>query len=323
MNNEFKSFFGKDLASMIEYKVAIGGSKTTYMERAMKFDAFCSENYPLTDVLSEPIVLHWIKEIYEKQMSSVHYMITFARIFGRYQQSIGKNAFVIHESFSAGRSVFIPYIFSDEELTALFREIDNQNSKSRFLQLQMSTYFRLTYTCGLRPLEGRTLLRKDVDMSTCEIRIVKSKGHRSRTIVMSEDMAVLMRQYIYARDIKYPDNVYLFPAPKGGPYTAQAMQVRFRKAFEKSAPDIDNELLPSVRVYDLRHRFATKVLHNWLDEGIDINSRLPYLQTYMGHKDLNSTIYYIHLLPENLVKSSGINWEKMNSLLPEVELWEK
>lgn len=72
-----------------------------------------------------------------------------------------------------------------------------------------------------------------------------------------------------------------------------------------------------------RHRFATAVLNQWLDEKIDLNARLPYLQTFMGHKEMESTAYYIHLLPENLVKSAGIDWESMNRLLPRVELWEK
>ena len=50
---------------------------------------------------------------------------------------------------------------------------------------------------------------------------------------------------------------------------------------------------------------------------------LSYLQTYMGHKDWEATAYYIHLLPEKLVKSAGIDWEAMNRLIPRVELWEK
>ena len=43
----------------------------------------------------------------------------------------------------------------------------------------------------------------------------------------------------------------------------------------------------------------------------------------MGHKELSATAYYIHLLPENLVKSAGIDWDSMRSMLPEVELWEE
>ena len=40
-------------------------------------------------------------------------------------------------------------------------------------------------------------------------------------------------------------------------------------------------------------------------------------------KDVYKRQYYIHLLPEKLVKSAGIDWEAMNGLIPRVELWEK
>ena len=68
---------------------------------------------------------------------------------------------------------------------------------------------------------------------------------------------------------------------------------------------------------------ATAVLNRWVDEKQDMNSRLPYLRTYMGHRDLAATAYYIHLLPEHLVKSAGIDWESMGQIFPRAELWEK
>ena len=101
------------------------------------------------------------------------------------------------------------------------------------------------------------------------------------------------------------------------------MQNRFKKFYELSRPDIPKELLPAIRVYDLRHRFATAVITRWLDNKVDINSRLAYLQTYMGHKEIASTAYYIHLLPENLTKSAGVDWKNLNAVIPEMKPWEE
>jgi hypothetical protein len=42
----------------------------------------------------------------------------------------------------------------------------------------------------------------------------------------------------------------------------------------------------------------------------------------MGHKELSETAYYIHILPENLVKSAGVDWDALNAVLPEVMKWE-
>ena len=69
------------------------------------------------------------------------------------------------------------------------------------------------------------------------------------------------------------------------------------------------------RPYDLRHAFATRNLIRWIDNGLDINHLLPYLSTYMGHSELDSTFYYIHLLPERIRKSAGINWKQFADIL--------
>ena len=36
----------------------------------------------------------------------------------------------------------------------------------------------------------------------------------------------------------------------------------------------------------------------------------------MGHNTITETAYYIHILPENLVKSSAIDWNKLNAVVP-------
>ena len=38
---------------------------------------------------------------------------------------------------------------------------------------------------------------------------------------------------------------------------------------------------------------------------------VPYLSAYMGHSELTSTLYYVHLLSEKLRKSKGIDWDML------------
>lgn len=324
MKYGFASGFAKDLEDMITLKASFGFSEATYLDRARDFDRYCATEYPDADRLTEPIAVSWLKAGMSKTDGTVHRKVAFARMFGCYQRATGRNAYVISDRFTAGKNIFIPYIFSDNEMEGLFHEIDSYEKPGKPLEgALLSAYFRLTYTCGLRPNEGRLLKRGEVDLGTGEIRIVNTKWHKSRTVVMSDDMRDAAASYAAMRDAVFPENGYFFPKPDGSPYTAAWMGGKFRKFFAMSKKDEPSELLPPVRVYDLRHRFATANLSRWLDQGIDIHSRLPYLQSYMGHKELAATAYYIHLLPENLVKSSGIDWESMNRLVPEVELWEK
>jgi integrase len=56
----------------------------------------------------------------------------------------------------------------------------------------------------------------------------------------------------------------------------------------------------------------------WLNKGEDINKKIIYLSSYMGHSNIEATAYYIHLLPANLVNSASIDWNYFNSLIPEI-----
>jgi site-specific recombinase XerD len=52
------------------------------------------------------------------------------------------------------------------------------------------------------------------------------------------------------------------------------------------------------RIHDLRHTFAVHRLLAWYRDGQDLNARLPWLATYMGHVDVHSTQVYLRATPE-------------------------
>ena len=45
-------------------------------------------------------------------------------------------------------------------------------------------------------------------------------------------------------------------------------------------------------------------MRDWYREGMEVQSRLPYLATYLGHKDINSTLIYLNSTPELLREAS-------------------
>ena len=58
------------------------------------------------------------------------------------------------------------------------------------------------------------------------------------------------------------------------------------------------------RVHDLRHTFVVHRMTEWYRQGINPQDRLPYLATYLGHRDINSTIIYITITQELLQQAS-------------------
>ena len=53
--------------------------------------------------------------------------------------------------------------------------------------------------------------------------------------------------------------------------------------------------LPESRLHDLRHTFAVHCLKKWVVAGNDINTMLPVLSAYLGHKNLKGTQQYLRL----------------------------
>lgn len=324
MKDMFLSRLAPQMENMIAYKQALGFSESTYRPHCKNLDRYCLNHSLQSDRLTKETVLGWMERRPGEAPATLHGRAGFIRGFGRYLASIGEEAYILPDKFVGGKSTFIPYIFTDDELTILFHEIDSAESNRDSLQpFLLSAIFRLIYTCGLRPNEGRLLQRNNVNLKTGEILIAETKRNKERIVVMSDDMLALAKSYAFIRDAAHPDSEWFFPAANGGPYSAAWLQKKFKGFFVAANPGIEPAVLPAVRVYDLRHRFASAALNRWLDEKKDLYSRLPYLRTYMGHKELSATAYYIHVLPENLVKSAGIDWDSMRGMLPEVELWEE
>jgi integrase len=58
-------------------------------------------------------------------------------------------------------------------------------------------------------------------------------------------------------------------------------------------------------LHDLRHTFAVATLLRWYRQGQDVGARLPALTTYLGHRNLRHTYWYLSAVPELLALGSA------------------
>lgn len=112
------------------------------------------------------------------------------------------------------------------------------------------------------------------------------KGHKARIVVMAPDLLELC--VVYNRKVSqiYPERVYFFPSPINegkSMYSKEWIIPTFLKAVK--AAGIYDCPGSTPRLYDLRHTFATHVIHQWIKEGQNIDACLPYLSEY-GHCEL-------------------------------------
>lgn len=319
--SDFVSGFAPKFEAMLDYRVAHGYKRKTYLPGLVKFDAFCADKFPDSIELTREIVHAWVdSEIITP--NGLTGAASTIRQLGKYLNAVDEDAYILPDKFAPCRTAFVPYLFTDDELSALFTEIDRlpQHRNEPFLHEIAPVLFRLTYTCGLRPNEGRELLTANINLGTGEILIANAKKNKERIVVMGDEMLSLCKRYDSRRNIFSNDSQYFFPANDGCAISNAKVHAVMNRAWGIATCTPQNPVPRPVRVYDLRHRFASACLNRWLDEDRDLMAMLPYLRAYMGHERLSETAYYIHILPENLIKSPSIDWSVFNAMFPEVTL---
>jgi len=295
-----------NFSKMIVYREAVGYSTKSYVYTIMPFLNYCGEKYPDAPSITKEMVDNWLEKKRYNANSQASF-ISCIRQYTRFVNFLGGNAFVPDDDYSVRRIPFSPYAFTDFELKTLFDSFDDCGdsirNKSFHPELVVSPIFRVMYCCGMRPSEPLRLLCNDVNLESGDVYIRETKTNKDRHIIMSEDLRSLCTRY----DEVAGGRTWFFEH-EGKPYRIGWVDSQFRSCWNRSGIQAHG----SPRPYDLRHAFATRNIMRWIDKGLDVMSLLPFLSTYMGHAEIVSTLYYVHILPERIRKSAGIDWKQFS-----------
>lgn len=203
------------------------------------------------------------------------------------------------------QSDFIPYIFSKEQISLIFKECDKIRIYDKCMNralIAMPALIRLLYGTGMRISEALSLCNKDVDIPNGVIKLHKTKNWKERLVPISDSLVSVLSQYIEYRD-KLPvkrvaaQNQRFFVKANGLGFNGQTAYYFFRKVLDQCGiPHIGGGRGP--RVHDLRHTFAVHAMIQMCEQGMDVYSALPILATYLGHKSTSSTELYLRLTLE-------------------------
>lgn len=298
MSSMFSSNFKRQLEDFIQQKRAVGFPYEESQKRLKAFDRFCMEHYPQERQLTREMAMHWAEQRPDEHVNTLIRRITLIRQFAKYLNSIGIEAYVVPSGIPAKGIRYVPHIYTKQELKAFFHALDqceyNKNSPARHLVVPV--IFRVLYCCGLRSSEVTRLKVEHVDLKTGKLTIRQSKGHKDRTVMLSEDVLQLCRVYHEKVSCIFPERIYFFPNHRGHRYRKDFLGYTFHDFWNKTGIVCVSGNLP--RVHDFRHTFAVNRLNQWVKEKKDLNAYLPYLSMYLGHVHLTETDYYLHLVPE-------------------------
>lgn len=246
------------------------------------------------------------------------------KLFAEYLNTIGIRSYMPHIINRKQDHVFVPYIYTKDEISAIFQatdEIGNKYHRKDSVIFALPCLFRLIYATGLRIREATTLKDKDVNLIDNFIRVCDSKNGTERIIPISESLSNVCKEYLEYRSklpirARTPENTF-FVSLNGNDLIYMSVGIYFRKILSIAGiPYIGKQKGP--RIHDLRHTFACHALRSMVECGVDLYYSLPILSTYLGHRTLESTEQYVRLTAEiypDLVK----NMESFNTnVFPEI-----
>jgi integrase/recombinase XerD len=194
-----------------------------------------------------------------------------------------------------------PYIFSESDAVQLLaacsrlRRISTSPVRPEIFHLAIA----LLYTTGIRRGELLRLTVSDYDSKEGSLLIRESKFHKSRVLPLHRDMVNEINLYLQLRRKRHlpmsPETPLIWNSIGGGqPYTVRGLGRSVRILFHQCNMRTAQGKLP--RIHDFRHGFAVNALLRWYRAGMDVNAKLPFLATYLGHVSIASTYYYLQFI---------------------------
>lgn len=198
-----------------------------------------------------------------------------------------------------------PFIYSDAEILALMQQA-RDGIRQALCAATYETLIGLLAATGMRISEAIKLDRTDIDWAEGVLLVRESKFNKSRYVPLHDSTLEALARYALQRDELCPDprDASFFVSLRRTRLYPCAVQATFRRLCQNAGVGANAPFAP--RLHDLRHTMAVRTLVGWYRDGVDVQSRLPALATYLGHRDPAYTYYYLSAAPELLACAAGL-----------------
>lgn len=190
-----------------------------------------------------------------------------------------------------------PHLFTPDEIAALL--IAASKLRGGLHPWTVRTVIGLMAVTGMRIGEVIRLNRDDVDRDRQLLRVLETKFGKSREVAVHASTLAALDGYAEIRDrvCSHPSSAAFFVSRNGTHLLPQCLNLVFRRLIDTTGIQARGTRVRPVP-HDLRHSFAVRTLLDWHADGLDVQSRLPLLSTFLGHVEPASTYHYLTTTPE-------------------------
>jgi len=197
-----------------------------------------------------------------------------------------------------------PFIYTDGQVRALISAARDLQSPTGLRPAVYATLIGLLSVTGLRSGEALALDDGEVDLSEGVLTIRRGKFLKERLVTIHPTTIRALRDYVALRDRLVPRRASpaFFVGELGGRLGKSRVCVIFRRLCTKAevARDGNSPRSRPPRLHDFRHTLAVNTLVRWQRDAADVDADLPILTTFLGHRSVDDTYWYMTATPELL-----------------------
>lgn len=198
-----------------------------------------------------------------------------------------------------------PFIYTEADIVAMMAQA-RRSIPQPLRAATLETVIGLLAATGLRVGEALRLDQHDIDWSDGVLLVRRSKFGKSRQVPLQASTMEALQHYARRRKELYPDprTESFFVSLRGTRVIYQTVSKTFRMLCDTA--DVGDGSTVRPRIHDLRHTFAVRALVSWYRDGVDVQARLSWLSTYLGHRDPRYTYWYLSAAPELLAHAARL-----------------
>jgi integrase len=223
--------------------------------------------------------------------------LTLVRGFARYVRAVDPRTQVPPTTLlPCKRPRRTPYLYADAEVRALMDAADR--ALAPFMGATYRTLLGLLASTGMRVGEAIALDQADCDLTRGILRVRHAKFNKSRLVALHVSTATALCTYGRLRDRRFrrSRSPSFFVSRAGTRLHYKNVHFTFLRLVRTAGLADQRPHRP--RPHDLRHSFVVYTLRDWYRAGVDVEARLPWLSTYLGHVSPSSTYWYMTAAPE-------------------------
>lgn len=295
---DFVGDFSDLLIQFVQMKQSLGFDYATQANTLKLFSKFTLKYTIRNHALTKELVNAWTEKRPNERDVTWEDRINNLKQFAVFLSNLGYDAYIPVCKAKINRNLYVPHIFTPEQLRRFFTECENIKPHPLSNQhLIFPAIYRLLYGCGLRISEAVALKLKDVDLKDGIITVRGSKFNKDRLIPMSPSLTIYLETYfLKIHTVSTPEDYFFMKRDKTA-IASSTVYKNFRKILWKSGISHGGKGR-GPRLHDFRHTFAVHSLNQMVRQEVDLYCALPILSTYLGHASVAATERYLRLTEE-------------------------